>query len=83
MPTTAAGPDTGKRANTTKLVTVGVIVAAAVWFILANTGKARVRLWIPTVSAPMWLVLLITFAGGMITGLLIRRRAKSQKPAAQ
>jgi uncharacterized integral membrane protein len=76
MPTTTTGPDTAKRANTTKLVTVGVIIAAAIWFILANTGKARVRLWIPNVSAPMWLVLLITFAGGMIAGLLIRRRAK-------
>jgi len=85
MPTTEAESSATKRANGTKLVTVGVIFAAALWFILVNTGKARVRLWIPTVSAPMWLVLLVTFAGGMVAGLLIRRsnRAKSQKQAGQ
>jgi uncharacterized integral membrane protein len=88
MPTTGA-PTTGtsatKRTISTKMVTIGVILAAAIWFILVNTGKARVRLWIPTVSAPMWVVLLVTFAGGMVVGLLIRRsnRAKSQKQAAK
>jgi uncharacterized integral membrane protein len=88
MPTTGA-PTTetsaNKRVISTKMVTIGVILAAAIWFILVNTGKARVRLWIPTVSAPMWVVLLVTFAGGMVVGLLIRRsnRAKSQKRAAE
>jgi len=77
-PTTAAESSATKRANGTKLITVGVIFAAALWFILVNTGKARVRLWIPTVSAPMWLVLLVTFAGGMVAGLLIRRSNKKR-----
>jgi uncharacterized integral membrane protein len=88
MPTTGApatGTSASKRVISTKMITIAVILAAAIWFILVNTGKARVRLWIPTVSAPMWVVLLVTFAGGMVVGLLIRRsnRAKSQKRAAE
>jgi uncharacterized integral membrane protein len=78
MPTAEAESSATKRVNGTKLITVGVIFAAAIWFILVNTGKTRVRLWIPTVSAPLWLVLLVTFAGGIIAGLLIRRSNKAK-----
>ncbi|HEY7173288.1 MAG TPA: LapA family protein [Micromonosporaceae bacterium] len=54
---------------------VGVIVfAAALWFILANRQHADIRLWIPTVSAPVWLVLLVTFVVGILFGLVLRRR---------
>jgi uncharacterized integral membrane protein len=85
MPTTEAESSAAKRVNGTKLIMAGVIFAAALWFILVNTGKTRVRLWIPTVSAPLWLVLLVTFAGVMIAGLLIRRsnRAKTLKQAGE
>ena len=50
-----------------------VILVAAVWFILVNRETVRIRLWIPTVLAPMWLVLLITFCAGVLTGLLVLR----------
>jgi uncharacterized integral membrane protein len=85
MPTTggpAAGPTTAKRGGVTvspKLIGAGVIIVATVWFILANRWTAHIRLWVPTVTAPMWLVLLITFAGGLITGLLMRRGKKKQQ----
>jgi uncharacterized integral membrane protein len=85
MPTTE-GPATGtttKRRGVTispKLVGAAVIVVAAVWFILANTAKAHIRLWVPTVTAPMWLVLLVTFVGGLVTGMLLtQRRSKKQQ----
>jgi hypothetical protein len=55
-----------------------VIMAAALWFILANRGTVRIRLWIPIVLAPMWLVLLLTFCAGMLTALLVWR-GKRQK----
>jgi len=29
---------------------------------------------VPKITAPLWLVLVLTFAGGLITGLLLRRR---------
>jgi uncharacterized integral membrane protein len=85
MPTTdhpAAGAPAGKRRGMTispKLIGAVLITAAAVWFILANTAKAHIRLWIPTVTAPMWLVLLITFIGGLVTGILMQRRTKKQQ----
>ena len=58
---------------TSKRVTIAVIVVAAIWFIVANTGSVSIRLWVPSVTAPLWVVLLLTFAGGLITGLLLRR----------
>lgn len=61
-----------------KMIGALVILVAALWFIFANTGTARIRLWIPIVLAPMWLVLLITFCAGMLTALLIGR-GKRQK----
>ena len=77
----AAGQQAGKRGVTIspKLVLAFIIVVAAVWFILANTARVHIRLWIPTVSAPMWLVLLVTFVGGLVTGILMQRRNKKQQ----
>jgi uncharacterized integral membrane protein len=51
-----------------------VIFIAAVWFIVVNHGRVGIRLWIPKVMAPMWVVLLLTFAGGLIAGLLLHKR---------
>jgi uncharacterized integral membrane protein len=59
---------------TSKMVTIAVIVVAAIWFILVNTQRVSIYLWVPKVTAPLWLVLVLTFAGGLITGLLLRRR---------
>ena len=78
----AAGSPTAKRSGfsiSPKLVLATIIGAAALWFILANTAKAHIRLWIPTVTAPMWLVLLVTFVGGFVTGMLVLRRNSNKK----
>jgi hypothetical protein len=86
MPTTDGGPSAGhattKRRGVTvspKVICTAVIVVAAVWFILVNRGRVGIYLWVPRLTAPMWLVLLITFAGGLITGLLLRRGGKKQQ----
>ena len=81
MPTTDEPATAAKRSGllSPKLIGAVLITAAAVWFILANTAKAHIRLWIPTVTAPMWLVLLITFVGGLVTGILMQRRTKKQR----
>ena len=55
---------------------VAVIVVAAVWFIIVNRQRVAIHLWVPKVTAPLWLVLVIVFAGGLITGLLLQRRNK-------
>jgi len=85
MPTTDGDPVTGtaKRgglAISPKAIGIVVILAAAVWFILVNRGRASIYLWVPRVSAPMWLVLAITYLAGLVTGLLVMvRRGKKQK----
>jgi uncharacterized integral membrane protein len=79
MSTTGVKPNTGPRkvagvSVTSKRVMILVIVVAAIWFILVNTQRISIRLWVPHVTAPLWLVLVLTFAGGLITGLLLQRR---------
>jgi len=59
---------------TSKRITVAVIVVAVVWYILVNTQRVSIYLWVPKITAPLWLVLVLTFACGLITGLLLRRR---------
>jgi uncharacterized integral membrane protein len=74
-------PQTAGRGGVTlspKMICALVILVAALWFIFANRTTVRIKLWIPTVLAPLWLVLLITFCAGMLTGLLVWR-GKRQK----
>lgn len=54
-------------------VTIAVIILS-VWFVLANTESASIRFWIPTVEAPMWIVLIGTFAVGAFTGWMVKSR---------
>jgi uncharacterized integral membrane protein len=61
-----------------KVIAAGVILIAAVWFIVVNRARVAIFLWVPKVTAPMWLVLLITFAAGMAAGLLVRRRNRNR-----
>jgi uncharacterized integral membrane protein len=86
MPTAGAtDPAAAKRTGMTispKVIGIAVILVAAVWFILVNRWTAHVRLWVPRVSAPMWLVLVITFLGGLVTGLLVRRGKKQRQEQA-
>ncbi|MFI8962825.1 DUF1049 domain-containing protein [Streptomyces sp. NPDC053493] len=59
-----------------RLRTIGFVLLAAlaIWFIAANTGSVTIRLWIPTVTLPLWSVLTVTLLVGMVLGLLIARR---------
>ncbi|MEE1738730.1 LapA family protein [Streptomyces sp. BE147] len=62
-----------------RLRTIGFVVVAAlaIWFIAANTGSVTVRLWIPTVTLPLWSILTVTLIVGIGLGLyLARRRAQ-------
>src|ERR1700755_224122 len=53
-----ARPQRGARVPAKVIVTL-VILAAALWFIFANTQDVKIRLWVPTVSGPMWLLTLV------------------------
>ncbi|MFJ1703799.1 LapA family protein [Kitasatospora sp. NPDC088346] len=74
------GPSTlTVKGRAVRLRTIGVAVIAvlAIWFIAANTGSVSVRLWIPTVTLPLWVVLTVTLLAGMVIGwFLARRRAR-------
>ncbi|MFF1903984.1 LapA family protein [Kitasatospora sp. NPDC058218] len=62
-----------------RLRTIGVAVLAvlAVWFIAANTGSVSITLWVATVTLPLWAVLTVTLATGLVIGYFVgRRRAK-------
>ncbi|MCC9309564.1 LapA family protein [Kitasatospora sp. RB6PN24] len=64
------------KGRTVRFRTIGIIVLAilAVWFIAANTGSVSVRLWISTVTLPLWTVLAVTLATGILIGWLLARR---------
>jgi hypothetical protein len=54
-----------------------VLAALAIWFIAANTGSVAIRLWIPSVTLPLWAVLAVTLLVGLgMGGYLFHRRTK-------
>ncbi|MDK0518215.1 LapA family protein [Streptomyces sp. ML-6] len=62
-----------------RLRTIGFVVLAVltIWFIAVNTASVGIRLWVATVTLPLWAVLTVTLAVGLLMGaLLARRRAK-------
>ena len=71
------GSGLAARLATPKVVIGGLVSIAAIWFIIANSTKVRIHLWVTWISSPLWLVLLLTFVAGGLVGLLAgRRRAK-------
>ncbi|MFD5121046.1 DUF1049 domain-containing protein [Streptomyces sp. NPDC058385] len=73
----AHGPSTVTvKGRDMRLRTIGFVVLAGlvVWFIAANTSSITVRMWIPTVTLPLWTVLTVTLVVGVIFGLIIARR---------
>jgi uncharacterized integral membrane protein len=79
MSTTGVKPSTGPKkvagvSVTSKRIAILVIVVAALWFIFVNTQRVSIYLWVPKITAPLWLVLVLTFAVGLVTGLLLQRR---------
>ncbi|MER6398286.1 LapA family protein [Kitasatospora sp. NBC_01246] len=60
-----------------RTIAVAVLAVLAIWFIAANTGSVSITLWIATVTLPLWAVLTVTLAVGLVIGyFLARRRAK-------
>ncbi len=66
-----------------RIRTLGFIVLAglAIWFIAVNTGSVSIRLWIPTVTLPLWAVLTVTLLVGMALGMYIARRRAVRRRA--
>jgi uncharacterized integral membrane protein len=64
-----------------KMMAAAGITVAALWFMIVNRATVAIYLWVPKVTAPMWLVLLAVFGGGLLTGILMRRAKKEHAPA--
>jgi uncharacterized integral membrane protein len=62
-----------------RLVVAGVIIALAVWFVLANTETVGVKLWVVRVETPMWIMLSVVFLAGWAVGALLRRRSARKR----
>ncbi|MGW1616771.1 lipopolysaccharide assembly protein LapA domain-containing protein [Streptomyces sp. NPDC002285] len=65
-----------------RLRTIGFVVLAglAIWFIAANTESVTIKLWVPTVTLPLWGVLTVTLLVGVVLGLLLARRRAGRTP---
>ncbi|MBJ6636122.1 DUF1049 domain-containing protein [Streptomyces coelicolor] len=59
-----------------RLRTIGFVLLAglAIWFIAVNTKSVTIRLWVPTVTLPLWGVLTVTLLVGVVLGLLVAHR---------
>jgi uncharacterized integral membrane protein len=58
-------------------VVAGIVVVLAVVFIAENTGRVRIRVIGPVVTARLWEALLGTFVAGMVALVLVQRRRRS------
>jgi uncharacterized integral membrane protein len=66
---------------TKKQIIAVIIVVVALVFILQNTKKGHFHfLWFDF-EAPMWIWLLLVFAGGVATGFLIANRRAKRRAA--
>ncbi|WP_067690144.1 DUF1049 domain-containing protein [Nocardia jejuensis] len=50
-----------------------ILIVLAIAFIAENRHRVDIEFLLLTISSPMWLVLLVTFAVGWLAGFLIRR----------
>lgn len=77
---TTGNTDQAKNGITVRrLITAGVILALAVWFILANTEEVGVKLWLVRVETPMWIMITVVFLAGWAVGALLRRRSAKKR----
>ncbi|MFE1443686.1 lipopolysaccharide assembly protein LapA domain-containing protein [Streptomyces sp. NPDC058739] len=64
-----------------RLRTIGFVVLAvlAIWFIAVNTESVTIRLWIPTVTLPLWIVLTVTLLVGIVLGMFLAHRRRARR----
>ncbi|MGW1108997.1 LapA family protein [Streptomyces sp. NPDC002540] len=74
-----APPTLSVKGRDVRIRTIGLVVLAglAIWFIAVNTESVGIRLWVTTLTLPLWAVLTVTLLVGLIMGgILAHRRAK-------
>ncbi|MFD3747448.1 hypothetical protein [Nocardia sp. NPDC058633] len=63
------------RISPTQWVALGLSILVIV-FVLENRSKVSVEFLLISIRSPMWLILLTMFLMGLVTGVLITRRAR-------
>lgn len=53
------------------------LLVLALVFILQNRASTSIEIFTLTISAPLWLILVISVAVGLLIGVLLRTRRKS------
>lgn len=51
-----------------------VLLVLAVLFVVSNRGRVSIEFLLITITSPMWLILLVMFVAGWLTGALMMRR---------
>jgi putative membrane protein len=75
-PTAGAPSKRGRRRVPFRFWVALILVALAAIFIAQNRDRPQVHiLWI-TVESPMWFILAVMLAVGILVGLLLRRRRR-------
>ncbi|WFR73102.1 LapA family protein [Prescottella defluvii] len=59
-----------------RMLAAAVLTILAAIFILQNRNSTSIDLFWVSVQSPLWLTLIVVFAVGWVTGLLMARRAK-------
>ena len=63
----------GRRRITARLVVALVVAILTLVFVLQNRGPVDVSLFTLTLSAPLWLLLVVMIAVGLLVGLVLSR----------
>lgn len=69
----------GEGRRISRLVALGILLAAAVSFVLENDQAVRVRLWFVTGHPRLIWVLVVTVVAGAVIGYLIARPARRRR----
>jgi uncharacterized integral membrane protein len=76
--TTQRSTDRGRRRITARQVVALVVGVLALVFVLQNRGPVDVHLFTLTLSAPMWLLLVVMIAVGLLVGYALNRRKRDR-----
>ena len=67
----------------TKIVVIVVLTVLLIIFVLQNTEIVVINFWFWDLSLPRALLLFVTFAVGLIIGLMVPTKRKDKKPEAE
>jgi len=66
-----------------KIVVIVVLTVLLIIFVLQNTEVVIVNFWFWDLSLPRALLLFVTFAVGLIIGLMVPTKRKEKKPESE